>query len=165
LGPIMRKSLIVVVLLSVASDGLAQPQDVGSVAYYCVGDAAGGLSYNEKAKKWEGASFRLEQKFVLKMNFAGARVQKGMMEEEVTDYNVMVTASGKDTGLPCTTNDPNDTITVADRYRSFSCTTVAYTMYSISVQIDFFPHTVTATWMARIPTPIPHMSKAVRARR
>jgi hypothetical protein len=52
-------------------------------------------------------SFRAEQKFVLKMNFAGARIQKGMIEEQVSDYNVTVTASGKDASLPCTSNDPN----------------------------------------------------------
>jgi hypothetical protein len=75
----MGKLFIAAVLL-VASDGaLAQPQDV---AYYCVGDAAGGLWYNEKTKKWEGASFRAEQKFVLKMNFVRARVRKEIIEEQ-----------------------------------------------------------------------------------
>jgi hypothetical protein len=44
----------------------------------------------------------------------------------VTDYNVTIKASGKDTSLPCTSNDPYDTVTVADQYRNFSCTTVAY---------------------------------------
>jgi hypothetical protein len=115
-GPIMRKSLIVAVLLVIAAGASAQPQDV---AYYCVGDAAGGLWYNEKTKKWEGASFRAEQKFVLKMNFVRAGVRKEMIEEQVTDYKVMVTASGKDTSLPCTRNYPNETVTVADQYRRF----------------------------------------------
>jgi hypothetical protein len=110
-------------LILAGGPAFSQSKDV---AYYCVGDAAGGLWYNEKTKKWEGASFRAEQKFVLKMNFAGARIQKGMIEEQVSDYKVMVTASGQDTGLPCTRNYPNETVTVADQYRSFSCTTGAH---------------------------------------
>ena len=100
---------------------IAQTKDV---AYYCVGDAAGGLWYNEKTKKWEGVSFRAEQKFVLKMNFVRAGVRKEIIEEQVTDYNILVTASGKDTSLPCTGN--YETVTVVNQYRSFSCTTVAY---------------------------------------
>ena len=102
--------------LIVASPAFAQSKNV---AYYCVTEAAGGLWYNEKTKKWEGASFRAEQKFVLKMNFVRAGVRKEMIEEQVTDYNIMVTASGKDTSLPCTRNYPNETVTVADQYRRF----------------------------------------------
>ena len=51
-----------------------------------VGDVAGGVSYNEKTKKWEATAFRPHQKFVLKMKFLGVR-----KEEQLSDYKVTVT--------------------------------------------------------------------------
>src|SRR5262245_28457723 len=114
----MRHTLIAgsILLMLCAGPALAQSKDV---AYRCVGQAAAGLSYNEQTKKWEGASFRPQQQFVLKMKFVRAR-------ENVSDYGATVTTSGKDTGLPCTSTDTDETVTVTDSDRSFSCTTVAY---------------------------------------
>jgi hypothetical protein len=139
--------------LIVASPAFAQSKDV---AYYCVSDAAGGLWYNEKTKKWEGASFRAEQKFVLKMNFVRAGVRKEMIEEQVTDYNIMVTASGKDTSLPCTRNYPNETVTVADQYRSFSCTTVAHDyVFNLRTNrfLSIYPHGYVGGKDSNVDTP------------
>src|SRR5262245_6976474 len=111
-----RSSTILGLLCLLTSLAFAQSKDV---AYRCVGEPAGGLSYNEQTKKWEGASFRPQQQFVLRMKFVRAR-------ENVSDYGATATTSGKDTGLPCTTTDTEETVTVVDSDRSFSCTTVAY---------------------------------------
>ena len=111
-----RSTSILGLLCLLTNPAFAQSKDV---AYRCAGEAAGGLSYNEQTKKWEGASFRPQQQFVLRMNFVGAR-------ENVRDYRATVTTSGKDTGLPCTSTDTDETVTVVDSDRSFSCTTVAY---------------------------------------
>src|SRR5262245_2922054 len=113
----LRSSAILgLACLILSSTAFAQSEDVG---FRRGGDAAAGLWYNEQTKKWEGASFRPQQQFVLKMKFVRAR-------ENVSDYGATVTTSGKDTGLPCTTTDTEETVTVVDSDRSFSCTTVAY---------------------------------------
>src|SRR5262249_5561717 len=97
-----RSSAILGLLrLFLASPAFAQSKDV---AYRCAGEAAG-LWYNEQTKKWEGASFRPQPQFVLTMKFVRAR-------ENVSDYGATVTTSGKDTGLPCTTTDTEETVTV-----------------------------------------------------
>src|SRR5262245_8052873 len=112
----LRSSAILSLLCLLPSPAFAQSKDV---SYRCAGEAAAGLWYNEQTKKWEGASFRPQQQFVLKLKFVRAR-------ENVSDYGAIVTTSGKDTGLPCTTTDTEETVTVVDSDRSFSCTTVAY---------------------------------------
>src|ERR1700746_2955850 len=62
-----------VMLASSAGTSFAQSKDV---AYSCVGEAAGGLWYNQQTNKWESHSFIPSQKFVLKIKFPGARVRK-----------------------------------------------------------------------------------------
>ena len=115
-----------------ATVAFAQSKDV---AYYCVGEAAGGLFYNEKTKKWEAITgFVPFQRFVLKMKFLGARVRKERaIEEQVSDYKVTVTESDQNIALSCrdddpnkSSDDPNKTVTVSDQFRTFSCATTSY---------------------------------------
>lgn len=84
----MRGFFCVIVLI-VAGSAYADAQSKDAT-YYCVAEAAGGLKYNETMKKWEGGSFSPEAKFVLRMNFLRARVQKEeysslVAEEQVSD--------------------------------------------------------------------------------
>src|SRR5215470_7768529 len=113
----------------VIATAFAQSKDV---AYYCVGDVAGGVSYNDKTKKWEATAFRPHQKFVLKMKFLGVR-----KEEQLSDYKVTVTETKEEDwrralemepyeGLPCRGEDRNETVTVSDRFTTVSCSTGAY---------------------------------------
>ena len=113
-GATMR--LISLVILFLASTAFAQSKDL---AYFCVGEAAGGLWYNQQTKKWEGHSSIPSQKFVLKIKFPGARVRKGASEKQASDYNITITKTGENTGLPCRANE---TVTVSDLYGIFiSC--------------------------------------------
>src|SRR5262245_53104280 len=90
-------------VLFVSGTAFAQSKDM---AYYCVGEAAGGLKYNEATKKWEGTPFYPRQKFVLKMKFVRTRTQKGKYSTEgVSDYMVTLTPSGENGSLRC---DPDD---------------------------------------------------------
>ena len=101
-----------------ATVAFAQSKDV---AYYCVGEAAGGLFYNEKTKKWEAITgFVPFQRFVLKMKFLGARVRKERaIEEQVSDYKVTVTRSGENTGLPCLSHITKEKTVTVERNRQF----------------------------------------------
>jgi len=133
------------------SNAFAQSKDV---AYHCVGEAAAGLSYNEKTKKWEATAFFPLQDFVLKMKFRGARVwkERTVLAEQVSDYKVTVTEclpydmiscakrpSGESMAIWCrnafyfgddpnktVSDDPDKTVTVSDRLRTFSCANFSY---------------------------------------
>jgi hypothetical protein len=118
-GATMR--LISLVILFLATTAFAQSKDL---AYFCVGEAAGGLWYNQQTKKWEGHSSIPSQKFVLKIKFPDARVRKGASEKQASDYNITITKTGENTGLPCRGYDANETVTVSDLYGIFiSCIT------------------------------------------
>jgi len=129
---------VLVLILTSSGSALAQSKDA---AYYCVADAAGGLKYNESMKKWEGASFRPEAKFALRMNFLRARVQKEeysslVAEEQVSDYTVTVTTSGSNTGVDCISQYPSKTVTVYES-GNFRCYT-AVTEYIFNVRTNRF---------------------------
>jgi hypothetical protein len=127
----MKHVIAVIAFSIVAADGaLAEPLNK-DLAYYCVGQAAGGLWYNERTKKWEGASFRAERKFVLKMNFLR------VIDQYESDYKITLTQQGESTSLPCKRNYSVETVSVADQYRSFSCTTIAYD-YVFNLQTNRF---------------------------
>jgi hypothetical protein len=128
--------MIAVWLCSMASGELAQSKDV---AYYCVAAVAGDLWYNEKTKKWEGHSFRAEQKFVLKMGLVRSRVRG---EEQVNDYKVTITESGQNTDLTCYALSDEETITIKDKDRIL-CTTYTHD-YRFDLQrnrfLAIYPH-------------------------
>jgi hypothetical protein len=134
------RAFIGVLVLILTSSGSAVAQSKNA-AYYCVADAAGGLKYNETMKKWEGASFSPEAKFVLRMNFLRARVQKEeysslVAEEPVSDYTVTVTTSGTNTGVECISQYPSKTVTVYES-GTLRCYT-AVTEYIFNVRTNRF---------------------------
>jgi hypothetical protein len=94
----MRIVLLVIGLLGInTSMALAQSWN-GS--YYCVGEAAGGLSYDTTTKQWKGAVMRPDEKFVLRLEYISRREQPEF-EQPVEDYKVAITRSGKSSGLLC----------------------------------------------------------------
>lgn len=42
-----------------------------SGSYFCTADAAGGVSYNDGTKKWEGTIFRVEDRYILTVKLFG----------------------------------------------------------------------------------------------
>jgi hypothetical protein len=75
-------------------------------AYFCVQEAAGGLWYNTGTKKWEGAIFRPDNKFVLRMKYAATRTSD---REAVSLFRITVTPSGSNYASPCV-EFPSDTV-------------------------------------------------------
>jgi hypothetical protein len=93
-------------------------------SYYCVVEAAGGLSYNPTIKKWSGTSFRPEGKFILKMKFikTGPSPFPWSLGKTADQYAVTITPSGQDYGMPCVNNslqDPN--IIAVEDVSAFKC--------------------------------------------
>jgi hypothetical protein len=152
-----------VMLASSAGTAFAQSKDV---AYFCVGEAAGGLWYNQQTNKWESHSFIPSQKFVLKIKFPGARVRKGASEKQASDYNITITKTGENTGLPCRGYDANATVTVSDLYGIFISCIMSGNEYQFNLGTNrFLSITATATQMVRITMTTPLMSKLVHVLR
>jgi hypothetical protein len=129
---------VLVLILTSSGSAVAQSRDA---AYYCVAEASGGLKYNETTRKWEGASLRPEAKFVLRMNFLRARVQKEeypsvVAEEKVNDYTVTVTTSGQNIGVDCISQYPSKTVTMYES-GTFRCYT-AEIEYVFNVRTNRF---------------------------
>jgi hypothetical protein len=70
-------------------------------AYFCTGEFAGGLHYNTQLKKWEGATFRPEAKFIVRLKFLNSYKMAGGFQFEVDDYDVTITKAGTNTALSC----------------------------------------------------------------
>jgi hypothetical protein len=129
---------LILLMLTSRSSAFAQSQDA---SYYCVAEAAGGLWYNTSRKKWEGTSFGPTLKFVLKMKFLQARVQKeeyGEEQEQVSDYTVTITDTGENTGLNCTGKDRSRTVTVYDKSRYFECDRAIAWNYHFNLRTNRF---------------------------
>jgi hypothetical protein len=90
---------IAIAACSWADFALGQSKDA---AYYCVAEFAGGLLYDATAKKWQGASFRADNKFVMRMKYVGSRIeQSGSSDWSITEYMVTITEAGKAYASPC----------------------------------------------------------------
>jgi hypothetical protein len=67
-------------------------------AYFCTGEAAGGIYFNTYSNRWEGTVFRGDSKFVLRMKFIRdtEKVTTG-----VSEYLATITNVGESVGMPC----------------------------------------------------------------
>lgn len=63
------KTMSVTALFIIPSNALAIEGKDFSGSYFCTADAAGGVSYNDTSKKWEGTVFRVEDRYILKVEF------------------------------------------------------------------------------------------------
>lgn len=88
----------------------AQFQLGKDTSYFCVGEFAGGISYDEATKKWKGTAFRADEKFVLRLKFLKTRIEKwyGNENETVYYYNATITASGQNSVEACENDDNSD---------------------------------------------------------
>jgi hypothetical protein len=87
----------------IASVTTASAQLGKDASYFCLAEAVGGLSYDERTKKWIGSSLRADKKFVLRLKFLNNRVEKSIFnqDETVYDYNVTITEAGSNFVGPC----------------------------------------------------------------
>jgi hypothetical protein len=88
----MRKSITLAALClslccSSAADAI-QPKDA---SYFCVAEIAGGIAYNELAKKWVGAVFKATQKMVLRLKFVDT--QKGTLSYKPSRFKYVASDS------------------------------------------------------------------------
>jgi hypothetical protein len=90
----MHKTIALFALLAVnSSTTLAQSWN--GAFYSCAVEATGGLAYDATIKKWKGAAFRPDKKFMLLMEYKGRREnQPEYGKETVDDYNVEIVQSG-----------------------------------------------------------------------
>jgi hypothetical protein len=112
-------------LLAACVPSAAVAQVNKNAAYFCAAEVAGGLYYNSALKRWEASSFKADQKFVLRLKFLRARVQKGTFifaaEESVTDYEVTITQSGSNFAGGCESDSGAKEITVVNELGYVEC--------------------------------------------
>jgi hypothetical protein len=89
----MRIVLFVIGLIGINSSmALAQSWN-GS--YYCVGEAAGGLGYDARIKKWRGIEFNPKSKFILRLQYIRMRENKPEgPPRTIDDYRVIIKQLG-----------------------------------------------------------------------
>src|SRR5713226_9135361 len=82
------------------SAGAIPPKDV---SYLCVAEIVGGLWYNKTTNKWEGSTFKPTEKFLLRLKYIDSRLGTEFWDKDETyaNFQVTVTKSGTNTGLPC----------------------------------------------------------------
>jgi hypothetical protein len=99
----MRAIIVVAVIVNTCLIGPLYAQMPAEQTYFCIAEMAGGLSYSTTEKRWRGATFKANEKFVLKLKLNRTRVQKDFLgkDETVGDYSVTVTESGKNVSQPC----------------------------------------------------------------
>jgi hypothetical protein len=92
-------------------------------AYHCVVEMSAGLGFDRTSKKWFATTFRVDQKFVLRMKYGGSRMAKVTGEEvQVSDYDITITDAGTDFDRPCSHNQKMATI--HDDDGGFRCGTI-----------------------------------------
>jgi hypothetical protein len=104
----------------------SSPSELASEAqnltYFCVEEFSGGLHYDETAKKWRGATFRANTKFILRLKHVRSRTFKNFFgqNEQVQDYDVSITESGSSVAEPCH-NYPASKMITLDSSRWLRC--------------------------------------------
>jgi hypothetical protein len=89
----MRIVLLVIGLLGINSS-MALGQDWNG-SYYCVGEAAGGLSYDARTKKWKGVEFNPKSKFILRLQYIRMReTNPEGPPRTIDDYRVIIKQLG-----------------------------------------------------------------------
>jgi hypothetical protein len=121
LGTQITCGVICLMLLTATESSTANAQSDKSVSYFCATDSAGGLWFNSSSKKWEGSTFRGNEKFVLRLKFLRSRTQKNTfnVDEAVTDYEVTATQAGENFAAPCLGG--NKTEVTVDQYGMVEC--------------------------------------------
>jgi hypothetical protein len=97
----MRRLWVIGIALTTLSSSAALSQ-TKDAAYYCVAEAAGGISFDAVNKKWHGTAFNADDKFVLRMKFLAERVEKKSTgDEHLSDYVITLTNAGESYAAPC----------------------------------------------------------------
>ncbi len=109
------------VSISVHSAQAVEPKDA---SFFCVAEAAGGLFFNAGQKRWVGAVFKANEKFILRLKFIDVKVGTGKFDKDelYANFEVFLTPSGSNFESKCTPLGDRDKATVAiSTYGGFAC--------------------------------------------
>jgi hypothetical protein len=116
----INRMLISMVVLSIATSAHAgiAPKDA---SYFCVGEFAGGLWYNERTKKWEGATFKPDAKFVMRMKHLRSETRKDSRgkDEPAQVFDVTITPEGGRVAETCL--QPDGSVVFSSDRMTFRC--------------------------------------------
>jgi len=108
-------------LMSAVSVKAIEPKDV---SYFCVAEAAGGLSFSAPQKKWVGTVFKVTEKFVLRLKYIDAKFGTGKWDKDelYTNFEVALTPAGTNSESRCLQLGSGDKKSVSvSQYDSFTC--------------------------------------------
>jgi hypothetical protein len=105
-------------------------------AYYCTAEFAGGGWYNEQAKRWEGATFKPEKGFVLKLKALAEGTEKSWNDKDVTfyEYEVVTTEVGEPHSSKCFAPGSGERPVKVYESGYVACTSDALTDYRFSLK-------------------------------
>jgi hypothetical protein len=82
--------------------GEANAGDKRDTTYFCTMDAAGGVTFNKLANRWQGTVFREDTKFILRLAHLRHLEKFGPVGMPVDYYKVTFTREGKNEAIECT---------------------------------------------------------------
>src|SRR6266478_1692918 len=97
-------------------------QLVNNGAYFCTAEIAGGLYYNQSAKRWQSSTFQPDHKFVVRVQYLETKKEtlaEGIMET-YGYYEISITESGKSFPSPCWSLG-GEHVGKMDRYKQIDC--------------------------------------------
>ena len=101
----MRIIATALIIMAFAAPSIAVAESNQNSAYYCVGEVAAGLKYDETQKQWKGTAFTPDQKFVLRLRLVRTFLKKKENQfdedETIRVYNVILTNRGSLFGDLC----------------------------------------------------------------
>jgi hypothetical protein len=110
-----------VFLLPTTTAKAIEPKDA---SYFCVAEAAGGLSFNAVQKRWVGSVFKTNEKFVLRLKFIDVKLGTGKWDKDqlYANFEVGLTPSGTNSESRCIPLGAGDKKTVSiNQYNGFTC--------------------------------------------
>jgi hypothetical protein len=118
--------------VSVRPVSAIEPRDA---SYFCVAEAAGGLSYDTPSKKWVGARFKTTEKFILRLKFIDVTPSINSWDQGTTYTNFKITMAdaGSSNNSACiSTSDSKSTISI-NPYNFFSCNSMGLSQYNFNL--------------------------------
>jgi hypothetical protein len=103
----MRAFTVITVFFFAVAPTLAAS---GDAVYFCVAEFAGGVAYNNTAKKWSGTEQSPKTNFLLKLKYDPPR--QSALDNTYKNYEVTITLSGSNNVLGCFANDKLNTLLV-----------------------------------------------------
>jgi hypothetical protein len=116
-------AMLISALAFAMSPAEAQSRDA---AYLCSTEVAAGLVYDAAAKRWHGAELRINDKFVLRLQYVRSRtLDDGSGQQSVDDYNVTIVHTDEKASAPCVQLQTNSRSITMDQSMTLSCTSNA----------------------------------------